>query len=327
MTLFPRLRPRRAQRICRRGFTLVELLVVIAIIGVLVGMLLPAVQAARESARRAQCSNNLKQIGLATLGHLNARNYYPAGTTHSSDDGDATGVAGFGWAAQILPYMEEKDLANRLGIPSGELHDILSNATKRNLAQVPITMYRCPSDSSNPLNEQRPFSGTKYGDTVAARANYIANHGTHFVTLDKITNLKLDPFGLFWPESRLGSASVTDGTSKTLMVGERNSKHAAGVWVGVRSYFSDGDSGLPQVFGISDARINARDDSGKRGFSSEHSGGAFFVYADGHVDFVDEEIDFNQTGATSTLTSDLEQTGLYQRLLRRNDGQLIVKLP
>lgn len=311
----------------RRGFTLVELLVVISIIGVLVGILLPAVQAARESARRTQCSNNLKQLGLAALAHLNARGHYPQGTTHSNDDGDASGVAGFGWGAQILPYMEEKDLANRLGVPGGELHDVLTNVSRRNLAQVPVPMFRCPSDSSAPLNEQRPFSGAKYGDTVAARANYLANHGTHFVTFDELTNLRLDPFGMFWHQSRLSSAHVSDGTSKTLMIGERTTRHAAGVWIGVRSYFSDGDSGLPQVLGISDAKLNARDDSGKRGFSSEHSGGAFFVFADGHVDFVDEEIDFNQTGATSTNAADLESMGLYQRLLRRNDGQLMVKLP
>jgi prepilin-type N-terminal cleavage/methylation domain-containing protein len=305
------------------GFTLVELLVVIAIIGVLVGILLPAVQAARESARRTQCSSNLKQIGLAMLGHHNSRNCFPAGTTHSNDDGDPTGVAGFGWASLILPYLEEKELHSRLALPGGELHDVLKDPARRYLVQEPLAMFRCASDSSEQMNPGRPFTGAKYGETIAAKSNYVGVHGTHLVTLDEVHNQKLDPFGVLWPESRVTSAHILDGTSKTLLVGERSTKHLAGVWVGVRSYFSDADVGLPQVLGISDAKPNARDDSGRRGFSSEHAGGAFFVYADGHVDFVDEEIDYNQTGATSTVPAELEQMGLYQRLIRRNDGQLI----
>lgn len=307
----------------RRAFTLVELLVVIAIIGVLVGILLPAVQAARESARRTQCGNNLKQIGLAMLSHHNARNCFPAGTTHSSDDGDPTGVAGFGWGAQILPYIEEKELASRLGIPGGELHDVMRDPARRNLAQEPLTMFRCPSDSSASLNEGRPFVGAKYGDALVAKANYVGVHGTHFVTLDEVHTQRLDPFGILWPESRVTTAHVLDGTSKTLLVGERATKHLAGTWVGVRSYYNDGETGLQQVFGISDAKPNVRDDSGRRGFSSEHPGGAFFVFADGHVDFLDEEIDYNQNGATSTNPTEMEQMGTYQRLIRRNDGRLL----
>lgn len=311
----------------RAGFTLVELLVVIAVIGILAAILMPAVQAARESSRRTQCGNNLKQLGLAVHSFHNAQNRYPSGTVHSSDDGDPTGTAGFGWAVYLLPYLEEKDLYLKLQLPTSELHDILKVAMKRELAQVPLSMFRCASDTGSYLNDDRLFVGGKYGDLAAAKSNYIANHGTHFVTLDECTNQHLDPYGIFWPESRCSTAHVADGTSKTLLLGERRTKDWAGVWVGVRSYYNDGDQGLRQVLGISDPKINDRQGNAKRGFSSEHAGGAFFVFADGHVEFLDEEIEFNQTGADSNDAVAMEQMGLYQRLMRRNDGQLVVRKP
>jgi prepilin-type N-terminal cleavage/methylation domain-containing protein/prepilin-type processing-associated H-X9-DG protein len=307
----------------RRGFTLVELLVVIAIIGVVVGLTLPAVQAARESARRAQCSNNLKQVGLAIQQHHAGQGRLPPGTLRSNDDGDPTGVAGFGWAAFLLPYIEEKDLYKRLDLPTGELHDILKEPARREFAQVPLRMFRCPSDGSSTLNADRPFTGDKYGHVPGAKGNYIGVHGTHYVTLDEQLNQKLDSFGSFWPESRINLSNITDGTSKTLLVGERHSGDLSGVWVGVRSYYSDGVTGLPMTLGTSESRINAKAGAGQTGFSSQHPGGALFVFADGHVDFLDEAIDYNQTGATSKVPAEMEQMGLYQRLIRRNDGQLI----
>lgn len=310
-------------RLTRCGFTLVELLVVIAIIGVVVGLLLPAVQAARESARRAQCSNNLKQIGLAIQQHHAGQGRLPPGTLRSNDDGDPTGVAGFGWATFLLPYVEEKDLYNRLALPTGELNDILKEPAKRELVQVPLRVFRCPSDSSATLNADRPFAGDKYGNTPGAKGNYIGVHGTHYVTLDEHLNQKLDPFGSFWPESRITLTHISDGTSKTVLAGERHSGDLAGVWIGVRSYYNDGVTGLPMTLGTSESRINEKGGNGRNGFSSHHPGGSLFVFADGHVDFLDEAIDYNQTGAASKVASEMEQMGLYQRLIRRNDGQLI----
>jgi prepilin-type processing-associated H-X9-DG protein len=118
---------------------------------------------------------------------------------------------------------------------------------------------------------------------------------------------------------------VIDGTSNTILVGERRSEEDwAGVWIGVRDPNSDGDSGLRQVFGISDVRINSNvGDEGRRGFSSNHPDGSQFVFADGHVEFIDEGIEFNQSGATAIAMADMEQMGLYQRLIRRNDRQII----
>lgn len=308
------------------GFTLIELLVTISIIGVLVGLLLPAVQAARESGRRATCQNNLKQIGLAfEQFHLHMKRY-PSGTLQSKPDGDPTGVAGFGWAPQLLPFLQQEALYNFLGFPRSQLHDVLQTAEGKELAQLALPMFRCPSDSSQLLNTDRPFTGAKYGDLTAAKSNYIANHGTQFMTLkDKQLDYLKDSFGVFWPESKCTEAHITDGTSNTILAGERSSDYWAGVWVGVRDYNSDGDNGLRQVLGISDAKINDRNvEDGRRGFNSQHPGGAFFVFADGHVDFLAEDIEFEQEGATSKVKAEKSKMGLYQRLLRRNDGQVVI---
>lgn len=309
------------------GFTLVELLVVISIIGILVGLLLPAVQAAREAGRRTQCQNNMKQIGLAfDQFHLHMKKY-PAGTLQSKPDGDPTGVAGFGWAPQILPHLQQEALYNFLGLPLGKLDDTLKTNDGRELAKIALPMFRCPSDTSDLLNTYRPFTGSKYADLTAGKSNYVVNHGTQFMTLkDKQADYLKDSFGVFWPESKCTEAQITDGTSNTILAGERSTEYWAGVWVGTRDYNSDGDSGIRQVFGISDTPINDKKlEDGRRGFNSYHPGGAFFVFADGHVEFIAEDIEFNQLGAASKLKADKMQMGLYQRLLRRNDGQVLIR--
>jgi prepilin-type N-terminal cleavage/methylation domain-containing protein/prepilin-type processing-associated H-X9-DG protein len=311
----------------RNAFTLVELLVVISIVGVLVGLLMPAVQSAREAARRSNCQNHLKQIGLGLLQYHQAQNHFPAGTTRPKiDDGDPSGMAGFGWAAHLLPFMEQKPLYKLLSLPQDELHNVLQSAARRELALAEVSGFRCPSDSGSPLNIDRPFLGTKYADIAAAKSNYLGNHGTQFVTFDEIKQRKLDSFGVFWPQSRCTLDLLSeDGTSNTILVGERSSRSWAGVWIGVRSDNDEGPSGLPQALGITAAKINSPGDDGRHGFSSEHPGGALFVFADGHVEFLDEEIEFNQTGATSKVASEMERMGLYQRLLRRNDGQMTIR--
>jgi prepilin-type N-terminal cleavage/methylation domain-containing protein/prepilin-type processing-associated H-X9-DG protein len=309
----------------KRAFTLVELLVTISIIGVLVGLLLPAVQSARESSRRTHCTNNLKQIGLAFHQYELHMKSFPAGVTPSKDDGDPSGVAGFGWASHLLPYLQQKAVYTRLKLPHGQLHDVLQTPTGREVAQVPQPSFRCPSDTGYELNTERPFAGAKYGDTAASKSNYVGNHGTRFITFaEKQTNYRADSFGMLWPGTPCTEAAVIDGTSNTILVGERRSDDWAAVWLGVRNPNSDGDLGLRQVFGISDVKINSNvGDEARRGFSSNHPGGTLFVFADGHVEFLDEGIEFDQTGATAVAMAEMEQMGLYQRLLRRNDRQVL----
>jgi prepilin-type N-terminal cleavage/methylation domain-containing protein/prepilin-type processing-associated H-X9-DG protein len=321
------------QQIRRRGnsggFTLVELLVTISIIGVLVGLLMPAVQSARESSRRAACENNIKQMGLSCIEFEVQTKHLPSGVSHSKDDGDGTGVAGFGWGAQVLPYLQQDALYNHLTLPGGELHDVLQTAAGRELAQVPLTVFRCPSDTGYYLNSDRPFGGSKYSnsgtDLLASKSSYIGNHGTRFVTLEQQVNLKMDSFGVFWPDSKCSDAMVTDGSSNTILVGERKSEDWAGVWIGERNYNSDGDCGLRQNLGISNVKPNTKTDDARRGFSSHHPGGSLFVYCDGHVEYLSDDIDFNQDGATSKDSAEKDKMGVYQRLIRRNDGEVIIR--
>ena len=309
-----------------RAFTLVELLVVISIIGVLVGLLLPAVQSARESSRRTQCTNNLKQLGLAFHQYEVNHRVFPSGTTFSKPDGDPTGVASFGWGSLILSHLQQNAIVKLLNLPTAQLHDVLQSS-KQEIAQAELPVFRCPSDTGPGLNYERPFVGAKYDDLAPAKSNYIGNHGTRFVTRKlRSQDYLLDSFGMLWPDSKLPEANVTDGTSNTILLGERATRDWSGVWIGVRDDNSDGDTGLRQNLGISTAPINADGEGPRRGFSSEHFGGALFVFADGHVDFLAEDIEFNQSGATSKLLAEKERMGLYQRLLRRNDGQISIRI-
>lgn len=309
-----------------RGFTLVELLVTISIIGILIGLLLPAVQSARESSRRTNCTNNLKQLGLAFHEYEVNHRVYPPGTSFSKPDGDATGVASFGWGAFLLPHLQQSAIVKVLGLPTAQLHNVLQSP-QQEIAQAELPLFRCPSDPGPPLNYERPFSGAKYGDLIPGKSNYIGNHGTRFVTRhERKQDYLMDSFGMLWPDSKLQEAHVSDGTSNTILAGERASRDWAGVWIGVRNDNSVGDTGLRQNLAISDVPINGRGDGPRRGFSSEHPGGALFVFADGHVDFLDEGIEFNQAGATSKVAAEKKQMGLYQRLLRRNDGQISVRI-
>jgi prepilin-type N-terminal cleavage/methylation domain-containing protein/prepilin-type processing-associated H-X9-DG protein len=226
----------------RRGFTLIELLVVIAIIAVLIALLLPAVQAAREAARRAQCMNNLKQLGLAIANYESANNCYPSGTIYGFNGGSPGAICtspGFGnncqntpWFLLMLPYIEQGTLYNSFnasmgmegpsisGLPGGFILNSTVYTTK-------IASFQCPSDNVSTYTMstlfQLPFSATK------------GNYGCNWGNLDDgqallggklITTPQLwlqSPFGF----SRNGTgpfncrvASVTDGTSNTQFVSE-----------------------------------------------------------------------------------------------------------
>ena len=171
-----------SQQSIRKGFTLVELLVVIAIIGVLVGLLLPAVQSAREAARRTQCINNMRQLGLALHNHHDSFGTLPPGWKTSTTAGSqGNGVALWGWGAMILPFIEEGSLNDQLKPKDVFMHDAVTSlwSSYQSLMTTSMTGFRCPSDDGPITNIGRSFPGfNNSGAAALSTSNYIGNNNS-----------------------------------------------------------------------------------------------------------------------------------------------------
>jgi prepilin-type N-terminal cleavage/methylation domain-containing protein/prepilin-type processing-associated H-X9-DG protein len=228
----------------RHAFTLVELLVVIAVIGMLVAMLLPAVQAARETANRTQCQNNLKQIGIALQAYHDAKKAFPAGYVDLNlnplvtPDGDVG--PGWGWASMLLPNIEQQNLFNQINFS-------LPVATGVNAAPslVNIPIFQCPSDT---YQEPIPIYDSSFSVPIAtvAHSNYVGCNGwvecfngaTGNIVPgggdDAIPDGVYGPGarGVFWRNSHTRIADVKDGTSNTILAGERSGNHSPSTWTG-----------------------------------------------------------------------------------------------
>ncbi len=252
----------------RRGFTLVELLVVIAIIGVLIALLLPAIQAAREAARRNQCSNKMKQIGLAIMNHESTFKFLPMSTTsgnaHQPRPGNTTigtTLAGYSWIVKLLPYLEEQNLYNQIALRGQKFNTTsvapFSNTltqggtapvanTNLHFACIPLDGVRCPSFGGDPVSLASVTAGvqpTTYnpGGTAVPTVgpqqtppvgvqitNYVAVSGTTLAVMDANNNPPNGgtqtaddiPNGVLIPGKTTSLRSLTDGTSKTLVIAE-----------------------------------------------------------------------------------------------------------
>jgi prepilin-type N-terminal cleavage/methylation domain-containing protein len=331
----------RRRMVRRTAFTLVELLVVIAIIGVLVALLLPAVQAAREASRRAQCQNNLKQIALAALNHQSAKGYFPHGWMR-----DGPYNPSWGWGVYLLPYIGESPTYNVLDPEHKHLLDATLYQGGIDALQVPISVYRCPSDSPEilltPANTNlQPWPVGLINDKEVAKSNYLGVYGpgdlaevnpTPDAPYNGAIGNTIDNYGkgVYSKNSTVKPKDITDGLSNTFSFGERAyrvprvdyvdvAEYWAAHWCGLNAgnqsqWHSEGPHWvLGTTFNFLHNSVNA---GAIQGFSSAHPGGAYFSMCDGAVRFISENID-----ATSNYRPD-PPIGLYQQLSHKSDNQV-----
>ena len=304
----------RNPRITRiRGFTLIELLVVIAIIAVLIALLLPAVQQAREAARRTQCKNNLKQLGLAMHGYHDTVNRLPA----LFIDPNA-----WGWNTMLLPYLDQGPLYNNLSGTAGKttagtaatgFSAHMASFTPPNGLSTVLPMLRCPSDIGTPVCSLNDFWGS--GAEPYGRTNYAAVLGSDASGLAGASANGAFPWysASASPPANRNFRDFTDGLSNSFLVGERvaagklNNMEVGGdsIWSGVVDYGDDVGGECTMAWPVNLRRATAATDS--LSYSSQHVGGAHFLMGDGAVRFISENI--------STYT--------YQYLAGINDGQVI----
>ena len=272
----------------RAAFTLLELLVVIAIIGVIVGLLLPAVQSAREAARRTQCQNHLHQIVIGMHHFEDVHQHFPSAYETTGTIPGVLGVPGWGWGTWVLPFLEQTNLYQAANPQTVRFGGGANPAQPDAVSQARIGSYRCPSNPAPDRNPQRLSHATSNYRAVAgplSLAAYIVD---------------FDYGGAMYQNSRTRLAEITDGASNTLAIGEcildeRCGKRAA-LWTGMA-----GTRPLPPDSALAvwvsdvmwsvdeaDSRING---SAPQAFSSRHPGGAFFAWCDGSVRFISDAAD------------------------------------
>lgn len=331
-------------RVARRAFTLVELLVVIAIIGILIGMLLPAVQQVREAARRATCMNNIRQIALATHNFESAHQRFPRGVNIPTQAPSATSDELFGWSTSLLSFMEQNNAFDVLR--PGTRFTMLERANDPadgtaviQVLQRPIPGFQCPSDqSTEPLNRHRPANSPI---NLIANANYVAANNVGVCHSLRNVVTREAPNGAFNAIEGLTFAEISDGTSNTVIFAERvydaprknaNLELSGGaLQFGCRGI---GDPNNPVQPGCHDThfgcagRINYFNDPtnnniGLHGVSSSHPGGIIVALGDGSGHFVSDSIESYYERNATILSPNVAEYETWERLVCINDGQIV----
>jgi type II secretory pathway pseudopilin PulG len=288
---------------------LVELLVVIAIIGVLVGLLLPAVQAARDAARRSQCINNMKQWGLALQNHHSAKNVLPPGCMGYYDVGKG---AGWGWRAFSLPDMEETALFDLIDLNDERRCWEGTAITDNYVGEKYLDQLYCPSDphlgvTTYYTTPERQFQLTNYfGISDYRMKNSFERHELGRKRTPPLAD-EPDPLccnGTFFWRSEVGFRHMTDGSSNTFIVGERGIRVVGGTGsygYGICSWATL-DSWLSMELGSSPGDDTAR--IHEYHFWSHHPGGTHFLRGDGSVTFVSYDASLSVVRALSTIAGE-----------------------
>ena len=297
----------------KHAFSLVELLVVLAILGIMVALLLPAVQAARESSRRATCSNHQKQVGLAILSYEAAHGDFPAGRIGCDDSGDSTNISvcppglpaekktGASGFISILPQLDQQPLYEQLNVEEGGLwnrnvDDLqwYGDLGKCKGVKERVEVLVCPSDDSGPISDV-------YAPVLAATSSYAFAQGSYGPDVSPVAT-KYENDGMFLYVIRRQAKQVTDGLSHTMLLGEvvlADTWESSNTW----SYALANADCLRTTTNL----LNTRPGAGitierqNGAFGSQHPDGALFCFGDGHIDFVTDDVDGDIYREMSTI--------------------------
>jgi hypothetical protein len=314
-------------------------LVVIAIIGILVALLLPAIQAARESARRTQCKSNLKNLTLGLINYHDTAKSFPPGVSqvHPTYDSTANVAQGnWSWGALILPYVEESALHTRIQVGDLSLAQSLDVPDHLMAMEGSVPVYRCPSETGPITNGERPIAGVTLPETPIAASSYVGVNSSGELRRDAGMPEDNLANGIFVRQKGTSLRKIIDGTSKTAILGERawetNATSndgmvlgRAGVVFGIRGVRHASEEGLADAMGCGRYQINYSTSGitnapsfARRGFSGQHPGGVQFALADGSVHFIAENIEGDFDADQIAISSKVDSP--WEALLGINDG-------